>query len=196
MLRCAPEDLKNDPVERCRHTLLRVGKLTTRILCGIDKSTVFRVRTRLYHGWTSGTTRTHNRRAFIELEKNYIPDEIFPSERVLAMNEIEFGDKLIYALPNRELKGSGIHLPNTLRKQSGNSRPTEKMVDTALAADLLCWARDEPTSIALVLSADDDMIPPTFVAESWMVPYGGSIFLVGREQRPESKYLKLEGLEH
>lgn len=107
---------------------------------------------------------------------------------------MEFGDRLIDALPEREIKPWRIHLPNTLRKQRGDAPPVEKMVDTALGADLLTWARHEPGSIAIVFSGDDDIIPPIFVAESWMKPMGGEIHLVRSRNRAESRYLSLEGL--
>jgi hypothetical protein len=68
------------------------------------------------------------------------------------------------------------------------------MVDTALAADLLTWAKSEPNSIALVFSPDDDAVPPAFVAECWMKPHGGKVFLSRPPNRGQSKYLNLEGL--
>lgn len=68
------------------------------------------------------------------------------------------------------------------------------MVDTALAVDLLSWARDDPESIAVVFSNDDDMIPPIFVAEAWMAPSGGIVNLVKSPEAKINKYLSLEGL--
>ncbi len=48
------------------------------------------------------------------------------------------------------------------------------MVDTAIAADLLYLARRSTGSGGgadfLVLSEDDDMIPPVVVAQAWGVP--------------------------
>lgn len=122
------------------------------------------------------------------------PDEIFPSSRVLALSDIGFGDRLIDALPERQNRGLQIHLPNTYRRQRGDTAPSEKMVDTALASDLLSWAKSEPGSIALVLSSDDDAVPPIFVAEAWMKPFGGSVFLVRPTARGDSRFLALEGL--
>lgn len=192
-LRKCPDSL-TDAIDKCGFTLRSVGKSATKILCALDSTRVYRVRVRLYHGWTSGVTQTENRRAFLRLSEFGNPDEIFPSQRVLAASDIEFGDRLIDALPIRENKGLRIHLPNTLRRQSGRAQPVEKMVDTALAVDLLSWARAEPDSIALVFSDDDDMVPPVFVAESWMTAGGGRLFLVRSSERPDSKFLALEGL--
>lgn len=193
-IRAAPAEFDNDPVQRCRFALLRVGKLAAKHLCNTYPDVAFRVRLRLYHGWTTGTMQTANRRAFATVPEAMRPDDIYPSGRVLAASEIEFGDRLIDALPLREQPGTRIHLPNTLRQQRGNKPPTEKMVDTALAADLLSWARSEPESIALVFSGDDDMVPPVFTAEAWMSPFGGAVNLFRPAGRGDSRYLALEGL--
>lgn len=193
-LRECPEDLSSDPVARCQFALRRVGKIATKILCDEDKNAVFRVRLRLYHGWTTGTMQTENRRAFSKVAEFSNPDDIFPSARVVALSDIEFGDRLIDALPTRENSGLRIHLPNTLRRQRGGAEPVEKMVDTALASDLLSWARSEQDSIALVFSKDDDIVPPIFVAEAWMKPFGGVLHLIRSKTRTDSKFLSLEGL--
>ena len=66
------------------------------------------------------------------------------------------------------------------------------MVDTALAADLLHWARESPTEWALVLAEDDDIVPPVFAAESWIKAHGGRAFIVRR--RHCDQYVKLDGL--
>lgn len=193
-LRLAPKELKDDAILRSRYAINLVGKAVTRELCKFDSNATFRVRMRLYYGWTSGVTRTPNRKAVAELPEYDNPDQIFPSSRVLSLADIEFGDRLIDAMPERENIGLGIHLPNTWRKQSGRSEKNEKMVDTALAADLLSWARAEPNSMAVVASADDDVIPPIFVAEAWMRPFGGSVRVLRPSPRVESKFLRLEGL--
>jgi len=190
----APSAFDDNVEERCRYALKSVGKSVAKLLCSLDSDSLFRVRVRLYHGWTSGTMQTANRRAFNIIPETLSPDEIFPSNRVNALSDIEFGDRLIDALSHREISPSRIHLPNTLRKQRGGTPPVEKMVDTALAADLLAWARHEPTSIAIVFSGDDDIIPPVFVAEAWMAPSKGSLYLVRPKNRAESRYLVLEGL--
>ena len=69
----------------------------------------------------------------------------------------------------------------------------EKMVDTALATDLLDWARSDPAEWALVLADDDDFVPPVFSAEAWIRPHGGRVILV-RSQRMSKTHLKLDGL--
>lgn len=190
----APEELQGNPVDRCKFALRSVGKFVAKHLCSLDSHSTFRVRLRLYHGWTAGITHTPNRRAIASLAEFESPDDIFPSRRVLALSDVEFGDRLIDALPSRENRGLGIHLPNTYRRQSGYSQPAEKMVDTALAADLLSWARSEPSSLAIVISPDDDVVPPIFIAEAWMKPFGGSVHLKRSMGRGESRFLALDGL--
>ncbi|WP_257544984.1 hypothetical protein [Sphingopyxis sp. DBS4] len=193
-IKSTPKELIGNPVEQCRHALRATGKKAAKLLCELENDTLFRVRIRLYHGWTSGVTQTTNRLAFRGIDEMHSPDELFPSSRVMAWSDVEFGDRLIDALPERETGRLRIHLPNTLRKQNGDAHPVEKMVDTALAADMLAWARQEPSSIMLIFSPDDDMVPPAYVAESWMKPYGGSLHLVRPPARAESKFLSLEGL--
>lgn len=182
-----------DATEHARLALINVGKIVSRILPKTYPSTKFRVKVRLYHGWTTGFTQTENRRAVAKTPQFDQPDSMFRSNNIISLGDIEFGDRLIDALPEREASGSRIHLPNTLRRQSREST-AEKMVDTAMASDMLSWARLEGDSVALILTADDDMVPPAFVAESWMRPYGGSVLIHWPQHRIASKFLKLEGL--
>ena len=67
------------------------------------------------------------------------------------------------------------------------------MVDTALAADLLERARSDPHEWTLVLSEDDDVVPPVFTAEAWIRPYGGCVLIV-RTRRSRRAFLKLGGI--
>ena len=189
-----PNDLQSNPDLASRHAINSVGKVVGKKLCSMDRDITYRVRIRLYHGWTAGVTPTANQRAITRMPEYLNPDEIFGSTRVLSLADIEFGDRLIDAPADRLNLGLGIHLPNTFRKQRSDMPPGEKMVDTALAADLLTWARFEPDSIALVLSSDDDVVPPLFVAEAWMKPYGGIVMLKRPRPRSESRYLSLAGL--
>lgn len=193
-LREAPAELQTDPIERARYALNRVGKRVTRLLCGIDSESVFRISFRLYHGWTAGTTPTPNRNAILTLPEFYDPESLFPSTRVLTSTAIEFGDRLIDAEDKRLVTHLKIHLPNTLRRVPRETFQTEKMVDGAIGADLLSWARSEPDSLALVLSSDDDIIPPIFVAEAWMKPLGGGVRLIRSAARGDSRFLNLEGI--
>ena len=66
------------------------------------------------------------------------------------------------------------------------------MVDTALATDLLAWARAQFQEWALVLAEDDDLIPPLYTAEAWVKQRGGRALLVRR--RGPNQYVKLDGI--
>jgi hypothetical protein len=193
-LKLAPTELEDLPSERAQFALRQLGKGVARFLCSLDRSSIFRVRLRLYHGWTAGTTPSPNRRAVFSLAEFYDPEALFPSPRVLSPSPIELGDRLMDARDERLVTRLNIHLPNTLRRQRGDEPPVEKMVDAALASDLLSWARREPASLALVLSSDDDIIPPVFVAEAWMAPFGGEVRILRPEARGDSRFLHLEGL--
>jgi len=92
---------------------------------------------------------------------------------VVFLPNVQYGHTLREALAERRHRHPPIHLPNTLREQSKESTPVEKMVDTALATDLLDWARSDPDEWALVLADDDDFVPPVFAAEAWIKPHGG-----------------------
>lgn len=193
-IRRVPPAYKVDAVSKGGHALRSVGKAVTKALCSSDPTSTFRVRVRLYHGWTQGFSQTENRRAIAALPEFETPDDIFPSSRVLALGDLEFGDRLLDCLPERLNQGLGIHLPGTFRRKDKNSSGEEKMVDTALSADLLSWAKDEPQSLALVVTEDDDLVPPVFVAESWMKPYGGQVRVMRLAPWSESKGLNLKGL--
>lgn len=190
----APRELDDDPPERARFALRQLGRAVTRWLCALDDKSIFRVRLRLYHGWTAGTTPTVNRQAIFRLAEFYDPESLFSSRRILCPGPIEFGDRLMDGRNTRLVTHLRLHLPNTLRRQRGDADPTEKMVDGAIGADLLSWARSDPASLALVLSSDDDIIPPVFVAETWMGPMGGQVFILRPRARGDSRYLNLEGL--
>ena len=53
--------------------------------------------------------------------------------------------------------------------------------------------RSDPHEWTLVLSEDDDVVPPVFTAETWMKPYGGCVLIV-RTRRSSRPFLKLGGI--
>jgi hypothetical protein len=182
----------DDPILRAKHTLERTARIIENVLKGQDVSGKFRVRIRLYHGWHKGFEPTANRRAIILAVAGTDFSALSRSPAVIFSPEVQYGDFLLTALPTRLLARPMIHLPNTLRQQDRSAEPTEKMVDTALAADLLSWARNDPSEWALVLADDDDLVPPAFVAEAWTVTCGGRILLV--RHRHSRNFLRLDGL--
>jgi len=146
---------------------------------------------RLYHGWYAGLTKTKCRSVIEALSS----DGGLPSSRgKCTFNWMTpFGDKLLSALDRRLHSKVHLHLPDTLRDDTeGNRR--EKMVDTALVADLLSVARGDSQGWKLVLAEDDDVIPGLLVAEKWSSERGGRCILA--RTRAEMGHLKIDDLLH
>ena len=182
----------HEPVERARRTLQRTARAVHGMLSREEPTRRFDVVLRLYHGWHRGWEKTENLRAIMET----IADPGFPADysesNVRFRENVQYGHTLLSALSERQHDGHLIHLANTMRRRSKTSPPEEKMVDTAMAADLLQWARESPTGWALVLAEDDDIVPPVFTAEAWIKAHGGRAFIV--RLRRSDAYLKLNGL--
>lgn len=194
-LHAVRKEEEDETAEAARDALRRVGDKVTKLLLS-NSAARFRVELRLYCGWTKGFTRSDYYRAVTSLTEAFDLDALFPSARVSVAPEIGFGDRLIDAVSSRQYAGLGIHLPNTLRRQDGGGRQQEKMVDTALAVDLLSWCRTYPTGWAILMSNDDDLVPPAFVAEAWLQPGGGRLLLLREQVRNSDRFLRLEGLAH
>ena len=179
------------PDERAQRTLARTLRSIGRALS--KEKPRFRVSFRLYHGWHKGWQPTDGFKAVLQA----VGATDFPAlshDRVDFSPTVQYGHTLIEALPERQHRERRppIHLPNTLRDQARGQPPAEKMVDTALAADLLAWARRSPSEWALVLAEDDDVAPPLFTAEAWIKPHGGRVLLL--RKRRAGQYLRLDGL--
>lgn len=176
-------------VEAARHTLVQTTRMVGRALRRERQR--FRVSLRLYHGWHRGWQPTDGLKAAVRAVGG-IDFAALSGERIEFSPAVQYGHTLLAALSERRHARPSLHLPNTLRRQGRGQPSTEKMVDTALAADLLAWARLFPSEWALVLAEDDDVVPPLFTAEAWVKPHGGRTLLVRR--RPASQYLRLDGL--
>ena len=181
-----------NPLSRAKHTLEKTARAIGRSLArhATDR---FYVVLRLYHGWHKGWEPSENFRAMLKTVSETDFSGLAQTPNVVCSPDVQYGQTLLAALDERTHAQPPIHLPNTLRQQSRNLSATEKMVDTALAADLLEWARRRPTEWALVLSEDDDVVPPIFTAEAWIRPHGGRAFIL-RASRPRAGFLKLDGL--
>ena len=177
--------------ERAQRTLARTVRSIGRTLSA--ERPRFRVSFRLYHGWRKGWQPTDGFKA-VSQAVDATDFTALSRDRIDFSPAVQYGDTLIEALPERQHRDRRppIHLPNTLRDQAKGQPPEEKMVDTALAADLLAWARRSPSEWALVLAEDDDVAPPLFTAEAWIKPHGGRALLL--RKRPAGQYLRLDGL--
>ena len=186
------EDVER-PEVRAKRALDRTARVVVKVLVRTDPSARFRVGLRLYHGWYKGFEPTENRKAVVAVVAGTDFSDLSRSPNVSFSKDVRYGDDLLAAVPERRHVRPPIHLPGTLRRQERNSPFVEKMVDTALAADLLVWARNEPRAWAIVLSEDDDVAPPVFAAEAWTRPHGGRALIV-RTRRGRQTFLKLGGL--
>lgn len=143
------------------------------------------VLSRIYHGWHRGITPTDDRRAWEQAKLNLKP---LTARRVSYLPDIKFGDALTCG-------GARTPLVDTLRRRD-DGVDQQKMVDTALVADLLSFSRAEsasfrrgenPRSLAIVIGNDDDLLPGSFAAEQWGLPV--KVLRINRDR--ESRFLKL-----
>ena len=185
---------KLGPVEKAKQTLRKTVQAIRRVLAEEERTGRFDVGLRLYHGWHKGWEKSVNFRAITEAVADPAFPAVYSEQNVLFRQTVGYGHTLLNALPERRHPGRHIHLGDTLRPRP--DRPwrdeEEKMADTALAADLLQWAREFPSQWALVLAEDDDIVPPVFTAEAWIKARGGRAFIV--RTRKVTQYLRLDGL--
>ena len=181
------------PEDRAQRTLARTASVIGKALAREAPAIRFEVAFRLYHGWYKGWQRTTNLDAITTTVSQTDFSRLSRTPNVVFSSDVRYSHTLMSALPERRHARPPIHLPNTLRQQVSHEPPTEKMVDTALAADLLAWAHSDPGEWALILSDDDDVLPPVFTAESWTKPHGGRVLIV-RTRRTSRAFLKLSGL--
>ena len=121
-----------------------------------------RLEVRLYHGWHRGNEPTDDYRRLTGVS---LTRSVFADSRVVVAPPV-ISDSLVCG-------GRYSLLRDTLRRRQENDDLEQKMVDTAIAADLLYLARKstgDGGADFLVVSEDDDMIPPVVVAREWGVP--------------------------
>ncbi|MEE4092476.1 hypothetical protein V2I59_02895 [Pseudomonas viridiflava] len=150
------------------------------------------IKTRIYHGWHRGTTPSADKLAWDQLRRQL---KTITRNRISYLPDIEFGNELI-------CRGTRSPIYDTLRPNL--SRPgssSQKMVDTCLVSDLLSLCRSEsssfrrnerPTTLAIVVGDDDDLLPGVFVAEAWGLPT--YVFRITRDH--DNKHLNTNGIIH
>ncbi|WP_304306892.1 hypothetical protein [Pseudacidovorax intermedius] len=163
-LRLTKVDSGQNPEGAAELAFKQTARRIARCLDAVDKNIRFRVMFRLYHGWHKGYEPTANRKAVKLVIAKTDFASLSQKPNVLFSPSVEFGDHLLYAEPIRLLGRLNCHLPNTLRSRFG-SETEEKMVDTALAADVVALAHREQKNWIIVVTEDDDLIPPVYVAE-------------------------------
>lgn len=150
-----------------RRAIEHVERVVSDYLRSADGSR-YRVRLRLYAGWHEGTTRTDRFQGVAAIRSNYASRvRTYRGGRVEFLggdDGVQIGSRLACAASGRLVRKHGVHLLDTLRRRDG--KPTEKMVDTALVADLLGLAIRKAADRYVVVSDDDDMLPGVFAAEA------------------------------
>ncbi|GAA0743106.1 hypothetical protein LRH25_05965 [Ideonella azotifigens] len=180
---------QRDPMATAEMVLKKTTTRIARCLGGIDPGGRFRVQLRLYHGWHKGFQPTANRIAITTVlaSKNFA--DLSPLRNVVFDSNVAYGDCLLHALSIRLHARLGIHLPNTLQTQHGEL--TEKMVDTALAADVVSNAASQTDEWIVVVAEDDDLVPPVFTAEALLARYSSKVLMLQSRNRSEN-FLKLQ----
>ncbi|MGP4687989.1 hypothetical protein ACSV5K_16675 [Agrobacterium pusense] len=185
------DSLNHDEVAKV--TLNYVGKTLGRVLSREAPSMKFQLTLRLYHGWYKGYERTDRRKAITTVVAGADFPALSNKTSVSIRPMVEYGDNLYSAGIARFHDKHDCHLPNTLRKRSNLPNDfEEKMIDTAIASDVIDVAYREPATWLLLMGDDDDLVPPAMIAEGARRGGPGKVLLV--RNRPVTKYLKLEGL--
>lgn len=182
---------KPDPVATAEIVLKKTARRIAGCLCQTDGGNRYMVRLRLYHGWHKGFTATANRKAITNVLAATDFNDLSPRPNVIFEPNVAYGDCLLHALPTRLHTRLGIHLPNTFQVQYG--RECEKMVDTALAADVVSNAATQTDEWIVVVAEDDDLVPPVFTAEALLARCASKVLML--RSRPTSEnFLKLENI--
>jgi len=182
---------QRDPVATAEVVLKKTTARIARCLGKIDQNSRFKVQLRLYHGWHKGYHPTDNRKAITTVLAATDFADLSPLQNVVFAANVAYGDCLLHALASRFHARLGVHLPNTLQLQNG--RLGEKMVDTALAADIVSSAATQTDEWIVVVAEDDDLVPPVFTAEALLSRYSSKVLMLQSRARSEN-FLKLENI--
>lgn len=185
-------DTEANPREAARLTLNSLTRRISALLNNIDAQGKYLVLLRLYHGWRKGFEATANYKAVLDVVASADFSAISRKPNVTYLNTVEYGDCLILADSNRLHRKLGIHLPNTVRDR-GDGRLEEKLVDTAIATDLVVKAYGDPMDWYLVVAEDDDLIPPLFAIDVITKPHGAKSILL-RSRKSSGAFYILDGL--
>jgi hypothetical protein len=149
---------------------------------------------RFYHGWHKGYQPSDNRKSIMTVvaETDFL--NLSTRSNIVFAPDVGYGDCLLSAMPCRLHTPQSIHLPNTLRSRNSRRGLEEKMVDTAMASDMIVSAYQDPAAWVIVAAEDDDIVPPVFAVENMVNPYNSRVLLLSYRTRGNN-FLKLDGLE-
>lgn len=184
-------DADDNPVLTAGVVLKKTAGRIARCLNKIDSTNRYKVHMRLYHGWHKGYEPTGNKKAITKVLAATDFASLSPLPNVVFSSNVAYGDCLLHAMSSRFHSRLGIHLPNTLQIQHG--RVGEKMVDTALASDIVSSAATQSDEWIVVVSEDDDLVPPVFTAEALLVRGSSKVFILQSRAR-SGNFLKLENI--
>lgn len=184
-------DMNADPEGTAERAFRQTTRRIARCLAELDPNKRFKVALRLYHGWHKGYEPTANRKAaqIVVGRADFATLSQRPS--VVFSPNVGFGDRMVSALDRRLQARLGIHLPNTVRRRP-NDELEEKMVDTALAVDVVATAFRESNDWIIVVTEDDDLIPPVYLAEEALIRSGAKVILL--RTRKQASMLSLDEL--
>jgi hypothetical protein len=183
-------DIILDPQEAAEQAFRQTTRRIARCLSDLDSVKRFKVTMRLYHGWHKGYEPTANRKAAQVVVGRADFGALSQRLNVVFSPNVGFGDRLTSALDRRLHPRLAIHLPNTLRKRYEEFE--EKMVDTALAADVVATAYREPGEWIVVVTEDDDLIPSVYVAEAALIGSGARVVVL--RKRTQASMMNLDDL--
>lgn len=182
-----------NPIEVCETTLRYLGRALGKALNEAESTRRYDVTLRVYHGWYRGFEASERRKAMTQVFASMDFPSLSARANVVIRPNLHFGDFLNSALPSRLHTRLNCHLPNTLRREIlDKTRVEEKMVDSAIAGEVVDLAHREPDRWLLVVGDDDDLVPPVFIAEGVRGAGSGRVLLL--RTRPDSPFLKLDGV--
>lgn len=190
---------RSSPRDVAERTLDCIGRRIGNVLGCVDadRRDRFDVFLRIYHGWHKGFEQTDNRRALAMAIAGADFAHLSTKSNVQIRPNIGYGDRLLSAEDKRLHNRLGIHLPDTLRQVNRKGRKPvdyeEKMIDTAIASDVVHLAHSDPDRWLVVIGEDDDLVPPVYTAEAIRGDAGGRVFLV--RTRKSGSFLKLDGIQ-
>lgn len=194
-IHAARADADSTPITLTQQTLRYIGRTIGRVLASVDRTARFDVNLRLYHGWYRGFEPTPRRKAMIEVFAGTDFAALSNQSNVVIRPSLNFGDSLESATSARYFPHLSCHIPNTLRRDIiDKDVREEKMVDTAIASEFVDLAHREPDRWLMLVGEDDDLVPPTYIAEGIRGGVGGKILLV--RSRGDTPFLKLDQLRY